>query len=74
MWVHGDAEMHDATTLVVQDDEHEQEPKRSSRHNEKTPIRQTGHMVPKPTWFRSNVRQVYDGTFGCRVMYLETAA
>ena len=43
----GYAEMHDATTLVVQDDEHEQEPKRGSRHDEEIDGRQTVHMVPK---------------------------
>ena len=33
--VRGYAEMHDAAALVVQDDEHEQEPKGGGRHNEK---------------------------------------
>ena len=28
----------------------------------------------QPTWFRRNVRQVCDGGFGCRIMYLETVA
>ncbi len=32
--------------LMTQDDEHEQEPKRSSRHDEEIDRRQTGHMVP----------------------------
>ena len=45
--VRGYAEMHDAATLVVQDDEHEQEPKRSSRYDEEIDRRQTAHMVPK---------------------------
>ena len=66
--------MHNATTLVVQDDEHQQEPKRGCRHDEEIDRRQKGHMVPKATCFRRNVRQVYDGTFGCRVIYLDTVA
>jgi len=37
--------MHDAPALVVQDDEHEQEPKRSSRYNEEIDGRQAAHMV-----------------------------
>jgi hypothetical protein len=41
--------MHDVTALVVQDDEHEQEPKRGSRHDEEIDRRQTAHMVPKGT-------------------------
>ena len=28
----------------------------------------------QPTWFRRNVRQVCNGGFGCRIMYLETVA
>ena len=66
--------MYDATALVVQDDEHEQEPKRSSRYDEEIDGRQTAHMVLKATWFRRNVRQVCDGGFGCRTMYLVTVA
>ncbi len=41
----GYAEMHDATALVVQDDEHEQEPKRGSRHDEEIDRRQTTDVV-----------------------------
>ena len=66
--------MHDATALVVQNDEHEQEPKRGGWHDEEIDGRKTAHMVPKATWFRKNVRPVCDGGFGCRIMYFETAA
>ena len=47
--VRGYAEMHDAAALVVQDDEHEQEPKGGSRHNEKIDRRQATDVVPKAT-------------------------
>ncbi len=72
--VRGYAEMHDAATLVVQDDEHEQEPKRGGRHDEEIDRRQTADVVQKATCFRRNILQVRDGGFGCRIMYLETTA
>ncbi len=66
--VRGYAEMHNATAFVAQYDEHEQELKRGGRHDEEIDRRQTAHMVPK------EYPPGCDGGFGCRIMYLETAA
>jgi hypothetical protein len=64
----GHAEMHDATALVMQDDEHEQGAKVALGTTKKSAD------AKQPTWLRRNVRQVCDGDFGGRGMYLDTAA
>ena len=55
--------MHDAAALVVQDDEHQQEPKGGSRHNEKIDSRQAADVVlkecpPGLRWRRSTTGHV----------------
>ena len=57
--------MHNATAFVVPYDEHEQEPERGGRHDEKIDGRQTAHMVPKecPPALRWRLR-VPDHVFG----------
>ena len=62
----GDTEMHDPTTLVMQVDEHEQEPERCSWGDEEI------NGCQPPEWLRRNVRWVGDGGLERRAMSFKT--
>ena len=44
-WGRGNAEVHDAAALMLQDNEHEQDPERRGWHDEEVNLCQAFHMV-----------------------------
>jgi len=56
----------EASTVVSEDDEYEEQPKRNRRHDDRSAA------IIWLAWLARKVRHVWDGGRGCRRMYLAT--